>query len=417
MDYELQYRKVINLEVFRQIQESHFIATGFASVFADEYGNELGGGSGYCDFCNLMQSRPEGKEGCRLSDYLAGERARKLGKPYIYKCHAGLIDIAIPIVVQGHFMGTMLTGQVKCIESEFETLDKIPSKKDWLQDPQYKKLYDKIETASRKRIEATAHTFFLMVNSLVEKHISEIVQEQLLAEKEKLIRETQIRHELEKSLKEAQLRALQQQINPHFIFNILNSISVLVRLEQLDKAQAVIGAFTKMLRYSLNKTNTLVSLEEELEYISQYLFIQNLRFGNRILYEMEIDPCLSLIKIPFFSLQPLVENAVIHGLEPKEDGGKVKISAKIEGKNVLISVQDNGLGIPENEAREIQNHLSLESDSHRLNIGMLNVHKRLKLLYGDDYSIQIQSREGFGTVVNIIIKKADDIYEKNIACR
>jgi ligand-binding sensor protein len=404
MDYEMHFRRVVNLETLKEINEAHFIATGFASVFADEQGREIGGGSGYSKFCQKVQSTEEGRAGCWRSNYLAGQKAKKSGKPFIYLCHTGLIDIAIPIIVEGRFMGLMLTGQVKCIPDEFPGLEKMPRTKDWLQDSEFKRLYDEIETMSRKRIEATANTFFLMVNCLVEKCLSEVRQQLLLREKEKLIKETQIRHELEQSLKEAQVIALQEQINPHFIFNILNSISVLLSLKELGKAQAVIKAFSEMLRYVLKKASLQIRLEEELDYIDRYLFIQNLRFGNRILVHTDIHPSLLDLKIPYFTLQPLVENAVMHGLGPKEYGGTIKIKAYSRDGIVVVSVEDSGVGITPVELERIRKSLHSKTSSIRHKGGLFNVDKRMRLLYGDSYSLEINSIEGSGTEVKLLLR-------------
>ncbi|MEL7563495.1 MAG: sensor histidine kinase [Dehalobacterium sp.] len=212
-----------------------------------------------------------------------------------------------------------------------------------------------------------------------------------------------IKAQLEKSLKEAELKALQLQINPHFMFNILNSVNRLISLEEYGKAQQVLDAFTKMLRYSMREIGNIVPLEKELDYVKKYLFLQNLRFGNRVAYNIEIDKNLLDFQLPFFTLQPLVENAIIHGLEPKESGGVIRILVKIINNNVVIYIQDNGLGIAEEKLLLLKNIDDLDEQSST-GIGIGNVHNRLKLFFEDNYSFDITSKPNQGTIITLTIK-------------
>jgi len=212
-----------------------------------------------------------------------------------------------------------------------------------------------------------------------------------------------IKAQLEKSLKEAELKALQLQINPHFMFNILNSVNRLISLEEYEKAQQVLDAFTKMLRYSMKEIGNIVPLEKELDYVKKYLFLQNLRFGNRVAYDMKIDNCLLDFQLPFFTLQPLVENAIIHGLEPKESGGIIRIIVKTINNNIVIYIQDNGLGITEEKLLLLKNIDNLDEQSSS-GIGIGNVHNRLKLFFDDNYSFDITSKLNQGTTITLTFK-------------
>lgn len=189
METEYSLSNFVKLDVLRTIQDSFSTATGIAAVFADEYGNELGEGANYSKFCSKLHSHEQGINACKLSNYLAGQKANKLKKPFIYKCHAGLIDIAVPIIVNSQYLGTMMAGQVKCLDTVPPYLEKLPSYLNWLSDSEYIELYSEIEYLPRQRIEAIAHTLFIVVNYIVEKKISEIAQDTVNRQKEQLIKE------------------------------------------------------------------------------------------------------------------------------------------------------------------------------------------------------------------------------------
>lgn len=406
MAFEIRLSRFIKLKVLKDIQESFSIATGLATVFADAMGNPINDGSNYSSFCKKLKTNSLGRDCCKFSNYLAGQKSKALKRPYIYKCHAGLIDISVPIIVNNQFLGTMIAGQVKNNDLEYNNLEKMPSPFDWLKSSEYQDMYSQIEVVSRQRIEATANTLFVIVNFIVEKSISELTQMELTEQKENLLKEIQARAELEKLLKEAELKALQNQINPHFMFNILNTVNRLISLQQYHKAQDVLTAFTKMLRYSLRNfanNQSIVTLRQELDYVEKYLLIQNLRFGDRIKYSIEIDPRLFSLEIPFFSLQPLVENAIVHGLEPKESGGTVYIIGKAEDAKAVIIIRDNGVGMKD---KRLKAYLSNDEHSPMSNnlhdsIGISNVYNRLKLIYGNMFDFHLASNKGHGTTVTL----------------
>ncbi|HHU32815.1 MAG: sensor histidine kinase [Zhaonellaceae bacterium] len=402
MDDNFDLKDFNDLNILMEIQESFSTATGLASVLADVRGVHIGPGSGFSDFCNKIRSHQQGRDSCTMSNYIAASIARKNKKPYVYKCHAGLIDMVVPIIVDSKFIGSMLAGQIKCNEEEFPKIKKMPTKFNWKEEPECLAFYNKIETLPRKKIEAAAQTLFLMTNYIVEKSIAESSQIKLNEQNKLLIAEIKHKHKLEKSLKEAELKALQHQINPHFLFNVLNMINRLVHLEEYDTAQSVLTAFTEMLRYSASDIENVVTLEQELSYIKKYLYIQSLRFGNRIKYKLDIEPNTLSLEIPCFTLQPLVENSMIHGLEPKEAGGNLFITTKTVKDGIHIIIEDNGIGMPANTLQKLINP-NFEADKQ--SIGFRNVNMRLKLFFGENYRFHVTSKVNKGTKVVLVIPK------------
>jgi two-component system LytT family sensor kinase len=194
-------------------------------------------------------------------------------------------------------------------------------------------------------------------------------------------------------LNEARLAALSSQINPHFLFNTLNSVASLIRLDP-DQARQVVYKLSKILRRLLRQQDNLTTLGEELSFIDDYLAIEMVRFGDKLHFVKEVDPDTLDLLVPSMLLQPLVENSIRHGLASKVDGGTIRVRGRRVAKQLQIVVEDDGVGIP--EAR-------LARMFEQGGIGVNNVNERLKVLYGDSYRMWIDSRPGEGTSTGIEI--------------
>jgi two-component system, LytTR family, sensor kinase len=217
--------------------------------------------------------------------------------------------------------------------------------------------------------------------------------------------------EQEKLLLQARMDALQSQINPHFLFNTLNSIASLVRFDP-DTARELVVKLASILRRLLRKHDTFVQLREELEFIDDYLDIEVVRFGrDKLRVEKDIDADTLDLAVPSMLLQPLVENSIKHGLAPKIDGGSITLRSRVAENSLLIDVEDDGVGFNASEVVE---------DPARKGIGMANVAERLRVLYGDSAGMSISPRDGVGTRIALrlpIINGADSELEPSTAAR
>jgi two-component system LytT family sensor kinase len=199
--------------------------------------------------------------------------------------------------------------------------------------------------------------------------------------------------EQEKALMQARMDALISQINPHFLFNTLNTVSSLIRFDP-DMARTVLLKLANILRRRLKSQMHFVPLKQELEFIDDYLDIEVVRFGrDKLQIRKEIEAETLDVMVPSMILQPLLENAIRHGIGPKIEGGTITLRATQSKGHLVIEVIDDGVGIPEE-----RRHGILESG-----IGISNVHERLKVLYGQDSSMTIESQAGKGTVIRIEI--------------
>lgn len=198
---------------------------------------------------------------------------------------------------------------------------------------------------------------------------------------------------------EAQLDALQAQINPHFLFNTLNTIGMLIRTNP-DMARRLLIRLASFFRHSLRRNGRFVTLDEELKFVRNYLILEKARFREKLGVVKKIDKGLLDYNIPVLSIQPLVENAIRHGITPKEGKGTVQISARrIDQGELEISISDDGVGIsPEVKSRVLEPGFGSGSG-----VGLSNVHERLKILYGEESGLQIWSEPGIGTTVKFRI--------------
>jgi len=200
--------------------------------------------------------------------------------------------------------------------------------------------------------------------------------------------------EQERLLMQARLTALQNQINPHFLFNTLNSISSLVRFDP-DTAREMILKLAAILRRLLHSTDSFVPLHEEVAFIDNYLDIEVVRFGgDKLKVVKELDPASLEAMVPSMILQPLVENCIKHGLAPKVEGGSITLRSRLIKQRLVIEVEDDGVGIGATQQ-------SPRGSVEGAGIGMANVAERLKVLYGDAAKMIVDGREGRGTLIRL----------------
>jgi two-component system, LytTR family, sensor kinase len=193
-------------------------------------------------------------------------------------------------------------------------------------------------------------------------------------------------------LNEARLAALTSQINPHFLFNTLNSVSSLIRTNP-DQARSVVYRLSSILRRLLRKTDNLTPLREELTFIDNYMNIEMVRFGEKLRFVKEIDPETLDRLVPSMMLQPIIENSIRHGLSSKVDGGMIRVRSSMADGKLQLVVEDDGVGIPEARLANL----------FEQGIGVSNVNERLKVLFGQDYRMWIDSKPGEGTRTGIEI--------------
>ncbi|MGE8203372.1 sensor histidine kinase [Heyndrickxia sp. NPDC080065] len=234
-----------------------------------------------------------------------------------------------------------------------------------------------------------------------------------------LVNEIKDKSELDKLLKELELKSLQNQINPHFLFNTLNNIAKMAYLEDAHETTCLIESVSTLLRYNLENIEKPSTLKDEVKVVKEYFYIQQTRFGDRISFKTVIDERCVNLEIPRLTLQPIVENAFIHGVESKEEGGCISLSIFQTGNHIVIEIADDGAGMDEETRKKLLNYKNetenqessklKKASGHSTGIGVKNVIKRLQIFYQQQDIIDIESELEKGTIFRLKIPNGGEL--------
>lgn len=209
--------------------------------------------------------------------------------------------------------------------------------------------------------------------------------------------------------RKSELKALQNQINPHFLYNTLDSIIAMIDKGENEKAEEMIVALSKFFRISISKGQNIIPLPNEIEHARNYLLIQKMRFGDSFSYTIDVEPGLEKYDVVKLILQPIVENSIGHGLK-EEEQGHIAIRAYSDGDNLKFDIQDNGYGMTPEKVNELL--ASFKDDTVYQGVGLKNVYQRIRIYYGDKADVLISSEEDVGTTVTIVIPKMEALHDK-----
>jgi ligand-binding sensor protein len=390
------WRRVVDVDRLDEMMDRFADALHVGAIITTADGTPISRASNFSSFCKKVRSDGPGRFACFKSDADGGRRALEAGGTVVYECHCGLIDLASPLIVEGRIAGVILCGQVLLAPPEEAEARRLLTER-WGFAPDPEALIDhylNLSVVTERDIHASLELLAVTAShivSLCERHLAE---RRLLTKSLALMREQRDREALERSLKLAQVQALTSRLNPHFLFNTLNTIARLALIEGAAKTQELTLLLADHLRYVLRKQSRedLVRLEEELACIERYLEIHRVRFGDRIRIRVSVDAAAKDVPIPFMLLQPLVENSVVHGLEPSLDPGHLTVVAAMESGDLVVDVSDDGMGCDPKRLTE--------------GVGLRNVRERLSLHYGDRASLKIESAPGAGTRATVRIAGA-----------
>ncbi|MGE5598618.1 MAG: PocR ligand-binding domain-containing protein [Bacteroidota bacterium] len=414
---------IVNTSILQEFPDAFYEGTGLITGIQSLDGELITSvpKHDFCAFCKNMYFSREGHRRCLESNRHGAHRAFELKGPYIYHCHAGLIDVAAPIIVAGRHAATVTFGQILLKEPDAvyrrrvrKLLSGLPEN---LREKQLKAL-DHVNVLPLRRVRGLASLLYAIANNVVNLIVSNLKEKELNIQQVKLIDEIRANSLLEKEiqnarlrLKEAELKALQAQISPHFLYNTLDSIQWLALLHGAKDIQEMTYALGQLLRHSLDRKQTVITLRKEIEQVRSYLGIQGIRFGEKISYQIAVEPEILDFRLPKLVLQPLVENAVMHGLEPKATPGRIYISGWLESEDrAIIEVADDGIGLPEGMDLDLNGAAGPRRDGAEERVssgrmGLVNVHKRLIYCFGEDYGLEIRSRLGEGTTIRFRVPR------------
>lgn len=241
----------------------------------------------------------------------------------------------------------------------------------------------------------------------IESNVNEIYSlsvgvEQMVERMDALMKESTIKQE---NLRKAELALLQAQINPHFLYNTLDTIIWLIEAEKSEAAEKMVSDLSDFFRHTLSNGKDVVSLEDEIKQVTSYLQIQQVRYKDILNYSIDIEEEVYEKMLPKLTIQPLVENALYHGIKEKRGGGTIKIKGARFGDEIILKVVDNGAGILPERLSELRSAMNGEE---RVGFGLITVHERLRLFFGEEAGLEVESTVGEGTAITVRIPDKEE---------
>ncbi|MCQ6562120.1 sensor histidine kinase [Paenibacillus mendelii] len=382
-------RAYFDLGLFTKLQKTFMTATGMNGNILDPKGVAIT--DKFDDrspaFCRLVQSVPEGEQRCLRSDERVTSFSITKKTSVVCKCHAGLYDSAVPIHFRKHGMGAFITGQVLLehptevrIAEILKRVESLGLNQDSLVDA-----IRQVPVITEEKLKATTEFMSLLVEYIV-KSLEEGESKRKEAEWRSLLRETE-------------MKVIQAKLHPHFLFNILNLISGQALLENATQTYATVNHLSRMLRYIVKSYRPLVTIDEELTQLDSYIQLQLLRFEDRLSFRVDVhDERMKSALLPSLTLQILIENAIKHGVEPKEGPCELCLRVYISEDRGIIEIKDAGVGMDEQTVLELNEG---GGEHAKRNSGIAMIRKRLDYYYEGNYELRFRSEPGFGTTVMI----------------
>lgn len=394
----LNIEEIIDISVLQRIQDSFAKAMGVAAVTVNRKGEPVTKTSNFQPICLMIRSTPAGLQRCFDSDAHGGLISCEAGCPQTYLCPGGMMDMAAPIIIEGEYIGCILCGQVVPTEEREFFVNRIIERNKVLGLP-YEDLVKAayaVPAVPRERLDGAVEMLFVIANHIIEMGIRNITQTRLLQEAHE-------KAALQSALQHAQLRALESQVNPHFLFNALTLVGYTAIEEQAPRTEEITYCLSDLLRYSLRNVANPVTLTEELEMIERYLAIQRLRFGSRLRVQISVmPPELSHAYIPCMILQPLIENAVIYSVEPLTRPVHIELNATKANSHIQIDIIDDGVGMDAQIIKMIKSGQSPYKNG-RTSLGLQSVLRRLQGTFSEEFSFRIESVPNHGTHITLLI--------------
>ena len=396
---ELDILSLFGKEKLENIQQSLSKATGLAFVTVDYRGEPITESTSFSEFCSMARNDSQLSLRCKSSDAFGSIQAAVMQKPSVYFCPCSLLEVAIPIVVKGHYLGGFIGGQIRCGDApeDISRLEKVmTSASVGGIVEENRALLEKIPEYSFENFMDIVNLVFLIINQLGENKMHLQMQKekhQKLVKKLCTFNQKLAEENNQKDLKILRLEAAQD------AGSILDSMISLVNLTVIENAPRtgeVLKQLIDYVRYSSMEKGTFVSVSRELEQAERFLAIQKQKLGERLNFSIQVPKNLTMQRIPSDVLLPFVKSAVYYGVMMKRDGGEVTVKGYLSGGRCVVEVEDNGLGMNE---EELQINFEAFNDRHEgyyISRGKDHAQLKMKKIFGDSYEIIIESSKGKG---------------------
>lgn len=386
----------INLETIQYIQDNFAKATGLSFVTVDYKGRELTKTSGFEEFCTRGRMQKDFSSLCGLCDAHGGLHSAITGQPHMYYCHAGLVDFAVPLIVDGNYLGSVMGGQAKLPQSMANKLDFIiPKKASWLDDPLMRKYYDNVDVLPLEKIKATVVILNDIIRQLTESTAKNSASNELGKKNLELLEEKARRRRLEEEIQ--QNRDLI--VGYETMFDMLNTLSGLGYRDNAPSVCDAVDDIAGILRYS-TKGEEISSLEEELKHADRLLKLHSTKLMGNFDYQIDVDKKHFSITCPFMTLRPSVEYAINQSIY--ETKGLVKILSREQDNVLSISVQSNGKRPTDGNVRPLVQTVDMGKEKYAIK-ELKDLNNKLKSYYGHRFGLELINHQSSGKGTEIII--------------
>ncbi|MDR2891910.1 MAG: PocR ligand-binding domain-containing protein [Deltaproteobacteria bacterium] len=398
-------------ERLEAIQRALAQATGLALVTLDYKGDPITEMTGFSPFCLDARQNTDSCALCRSSDVYGAGQALAKQRKFIYFCPHGLLEAAIPIIVRNHFLGAFYGGQIRCADAP----DGIPRLARLFEDDLKRCPYGEKQKKLFRNIPQLGYAQFMHITELISLIIEEVGETGSLSGGQnrncgvELVRAKQHIQMLESNLEHARHENvnLSARLNQYSLLGSLTAIANLAELENAPQTGEASRLLAEQIRYAAPKEKPFVLLSEEMADIRRYLKIQKIRFAERLYYTLDIPKELNSRKIPVHTILPLVEYAVFYGLRADEAELNVSVTASMDGERLLVSVNDDGPGLGEDELAALFARFKGAHEGEAIQMNLHSARRRLRELYGADGGISISATTGLGTQSLVVLPETN----------
>ncbi|MCD7994712.1 MAG: PocR ligand-binding domain-containing protein [Clostridia bacterium] len=387
-------------EKLETIQESLSKATGLAFITVDFKGDPITSATSFSRYCEKVRNNPEAMERCKSSDAFGSIQAAVTQKTNVYFCPCGLLEVAIPIIVQGHYLGGFIGGQIQCNDAP-ESVSRLSSVMHAARADEavaeYRPLPEEIPFYSYEKFLDIANLVFLVINQLSENEVSQHLQEDILKKRMKKLQV--LNHSYAKEITQINRRImeLEMQSNHYELLDMLTSLLNLTIIEEADRTNELLSSYIDYIKYKYTEKSTFVHISGELEHAEQYLLFQKKKTGDRLEYSIQVPKELHMQKMPSDILMPFIQNAFYNGIMLKKEGGEITVTGYMRNGNVILEINDTGPGLTEDELDIKYEAYKDKHEGYYIKMGMEYAKEKMKRLFGKEYSIITENYRNKGS--------------------
>jgi len=393
------YRDDIYKDEIKGLYESAMESLKIPMSVFDKNGKAVIDGGNYPELCKLACGVHKNTENCRIYKIHDEYAPPIYNDSSAYVCPFGLTVLNVPIVVNQTAIGWIKGGHIRTYRNEFSS-----SEKNNLHGDLYKENFEYMPVLPKSRVNAIMRIMKDMAKSFAEYSVIKNTKTEL-SKKERLIKEiAQNESVLEESLKMVQDEVLDIQINNHFLFNTLNAIASMAVQDDSMKTYDAVIELSKMFRYSLRNKSSSILLKDEIEYLKNYIALQQLRYGDNLRVVFDIPEELENVKIPFNCLQPIVGNCFKHGFKKKKRKIRIDIRAEAGERCMKLVIEDNGMGMEKNDLQQL---LARLKEGRGRNSGLMMIYSKIRAFYGEEFTVDIDNRPEGGVCVTVLLPKTE----------